>query len=200
MCKEYPGELGKRRKRDEDSNPREVMDPRVGLRLITGKPGDTRPEIEAEIELLGNRAYYDMGIPLLAEHYGIAAPVPKSVIDTFSLPRDGAFWRELSLKLLKDNVPYFMPGPPPHPGRPRTREPDFAGLDLAVQVIKEKKRDSLGENAEMLKIYGFKPDQLPSTVNQAQKIFADKCGITVSTVIREFRKWKRPRPGGNSTK
>jgi hypothetical protein len=194
MCTKYPGELGKRRESAE------VLDHRVGLRLITGEAGKTGPEDDAQVDLLANRDYYDERIRLLAEHYGIAASVPKSVIINFVLPPDGAFWRELSLKLLKDNVECFMPGPPPRSGRPPTRQRCYAGLDLALKVISEKRTSPSGENTKMLEIFGFSPDRLPSTAKRAKEIFAQKWATRVSTVDREFRRWKRTRRGGNSAK
>jgi hypothetical protein len=73
--KKIPPKLLQRRKPAKD------WDDRYGLYLITGKELTAdQLDREAFVELIASREHYDQGLELIAKHYGIAAPVPKSVI------------------------------------------------------------------------------------------------------------------------
>jgi hypothetical protein len=187
--KKYPGELGKSRK------PAKEWDDREGLHLKIGKKLSAEDlDREAFVELIGNRDYYDNGIKLIAKHYGIATPAPKSVIVDFVLPPDGAFWRELALKLLMDNVEYFGT-------RRRGRKAKLRGLCPSVDAILEGNLNGpIGADAQaLLSVLRLDLAKLPSIKKGKLEKLAEALRVDPDTLRRELTKWKRKR-GGNSTK
>ena len=183
MCKKYPGELGLPRK------PVKEWDDREGLNRTLGKVlSDEQRDQEAQIELIGNRDHYDRGLKLIAKHCRIAAPIPKSVIIDFVLPPDGAFWRELALKLLVDNVPFFGT-------RRRGRKASRRGLWPLIDVI--LKGNFTGDNGEKAKalLTALRLDRakLPSNKNKKIAKLANVLSVEPETLKRELARWKKYR-------
>lgn len=188
MSKNYPGELGKRRK------PAREWDDREGLNLALGrKLTDQERDAEVFVELIANRDYYDKGIRLIAEHYRVAAPVPKSVIIDFVLPPDGAFWRELALKLLMDKVPLFQP-----PARRGPRSTLRPILPLIRPIIEGGCIEDDNETAKaLLKALRLDRDALPPTEGERRDKIAAALRITRESLDRELARSKA-KAGENS--
>jgi hypothetical protein len=189
VCKKFLGELGRPRK------PVKEWDNREGLNQTLGKVlSDEQRGQEAQVELISNRDHYDRGLKLIAKHYSIAAPIPKSVIIDFVLPPDGAFWRELALKLLVDHVPFFGT-------RRRGRKVSLRGLLPLIDVILEG--NFTGDNGEaakeLLAAFRLDPAKLPSNKTKKSEKLAKALSVELVTLKRELTRWRKYR-GGNSAK
>lgn len=188
MQRNYPDKLKQRRK------PAKELDNREGLYLTTGKALTVEErDREVFVELIASRNYYDKGLQLIAKHYGIAASVPKSVIVDFVLPPDGAFWRELALKLLMDKVPYFQ-----SPGRPGAKATLRAVMPFIDATVKRGEFEAFGMTLQdVLKALKLDRAPLPTSEPEILVKFAEALRIDPESVRREFKRW-RVSAGGNS--
>jgi hypothetical protein len=186
--KKYPGELGKARKPAKEWDNREALHQVIGKELSTEER-----DREAHVDLIGNRDYYDRGIKLIAEYYGIVTRPPGSVIFSSVLPPDGAFWRELALKLLRDNVDYFAI-------KRRGRRATLRSLLPLIDAIIEGNLNGADGAAakELLAALRLNPAELPSQNGAKLEKLADALRKDPDTVRRERARWKRNRAGGNS--
>lgn len=133
---------------------------------------------------------------MIAEHYGIRAPVPKSVIIDFVLPPDGAFWRELALELLKDKFRYFQA-----PARRGPRATFRSILPLIAPIIRGDPIQEANREIVNALLKGLRLDSasLPATESERLDNFAEALRIDRESLDRELRKLK-PSQGENSGK